>query len=86
MTEFKVTCAHCGAVYDRDEHGRPDSPGTGMRGRTVCAGAAMSLEEIIERELGRLAAHRESPEAFEALFRVFWLYEHPARLTALPAT
>lgn len=21
MTEFKVTCAHCGAVYDRDEHG-----------------------------------------------------------------
>ena len=41
----------------------------------------MSLEETIERELDRLAAGRESPEAFEALF---WCLRS-AGLTTKPA-
>lgn len=38
----------------------------------------MTLEEIIDAELDRLAALKESPEAFEALF--WCLYQHRAAL------
>lgn len=37
----------------------------------------MTLREVIEAELDRLAARHESPAVFEALFRCLWLADSP---------